>query len=76
MAQKLILSIIHSTDGLEMQPAMGQIEDNLLHRKLNHRYLVHKNYKIIYWINLNKKRVEIVHVFDTRQNPQKINEIK
>jgi hypothetical protein len=51
---------------------IGQIEELLIDREQSFRYLVHKNYKIIYWINLIKNRIEIVDVFDTRQNPEKI----
>ena len=36
------------------------------------RYLVFKSYKIIYLINLQKNRIEIFDVFDTRQHPLKV----
>ena len=55
---------------------MGQIEISLKTRKQEFRYLIYKNYKIIYWINYDFKRIEIVTVFDTRQNPSNIIEIK
>lgn len=51
---------------------MGQKEVVLLDRKEEFRYLIFKNYKIIYWINKNKNRVEITDVFDARQNPLKL----
>jgi len=41
-------------------------------RNREYRYLVYKNYKIIYWINTAKNRIDIIDVFDTRQNPVKI----
>lgn len=53
-------------------PKIGQIEDNLRHRKQEFRYLLCKNYKIVYWINDKKGRIEIVHVFDVRQDLQKL----
>ena len=36
------------------------------------RYLLYKNYKIIYWLNIKENRIEINDVFDTLQNPIKI----
>ncbi|OQX80378.1 MAG: plasmid stabilization protein [Bacteroidetes bacterium 4484_249] len=76
IAKKLVTGIIDKTIGLEKNPYIGQVEELLLHLPQNFRYLVFKNYKIIYWINLNKKRIDIVNVFDTRQNPLKIKEIE
>ena len=72
IAQKLVFGIINSTHKLEHQPKLGQIEISLKHRPQEFRYLVFKNYKIVYWINSEFNRVEIANVFDTRQNPEKI----
>ncbi|HEX9825482.1 MAG TPA: type II toxin-antitoxin system RelE/ParE family toxin [Flavobacteriaceae bacterium] len=74
VAKKLINGIVDSTIGIEKQPEIGQIEISLKHRKQEFRYLVFKNYKIVYWINYDFKRIEITNVFDTRQDPQKIKE--
>ena len=74
VAKKLINGIVDSTIGIEKQPEIGQIEISLKHRKQEFRYLVFKNYKIVYWINYDFKRIEITTVFDTRQDPQKIKE--
>jgi plasmid stabilization system protein ParE len=76
VAHNLITGIIDSTIGLRSQPEIGQVEPSLKHRKQKFRYLVFKNYKIIYWINIEFQRIEIANVFDTRQNPEKINETK
>ena len=38
----------------------------------NYFSVLSQNYKIIYWINEEKNRIEIVDIFDTRQNPLKI----
>lgn len=76
VAKRLIIGIVNSTIGIENQPEIGQIELNLKHREKEFRYLVYKNYKIVYWINYNFNRVEIANVFDTRQNPNKIEEKK
>lgn len=76
VAEKLVFGIIDTTIGIEKNPEMGQIEISLKTRKQEFRYLIYKNYKIIYWINYDFNRIEIVTVFDTRQNPSNIIEIK
>jgi plasmid stabilization system protein ParE len=75
-AKNLVIGIVDKTFRIENHPEIGQIETSLIHRKLEFRYLVHKNYKIIYWVNRLKGRVEIVNIFDTRQNPTKISETR
>ncbi len=72
VAVNLINGIIDSTIDLEKSPEIGQKEFLLKEREQDFRYLVFKNYKIIYWINRNQKRIEIANVFDARQNPEKI----
>jgi toxin ParE1/3/4 len=76
VARKLVSSLINHTKGLENQPMKGQLEELLLDRPHGFRYLVFKSYKLIYWVNTSKNRIEIVHVFDTRQNPMKIQKIE
>ena len=76
VAEKLTTGIVEATIGIEKQPEIGQIELALKHKKQEFRYLVFKNYKIVYWINYDFKRIEIANVFDTRQDPEKINETK
>lgn len=76
IAKKLVNGIIDTTINLKKQPKIGQVERNLAEREQEFRFLVHKNYKIIYWINFKFNRVEIANVFDTRQDPKKINETK
>ena len=76
VAQKLVNDIVDTTIGIEKQPEIGQTETYLKHRSQEFRYLVYRNYKIVYWINYEFKRVEIANVFDTRQNPKKIEETK
>jgi len=41
-------------------------------RYREYRSLIYKNYKIIYWINTAKNRIDIIDVFDARQNPEQI----
>lgn len=72
IAKKLITEIIVHSNILDFQNKIGQKEELLSNRKENFRYLVYKNYKIIYWFNDPKNRIEIVDIFDTRQNPIKI----
>jgi toxin ParE1/3/4 len=76
VSRKLVNSLVQHTTFLVKHPLLGQIEENLLARSQNFRCLIFKNYKLIYWINESKKRIEIVHVFDTRQNPDKIEDFE
>ena len=48
VAEKLINEIVDTTIGIEKQPEIGQVEAGLKHRKREFRYLVIKNYKIVY----------------------------
>ena len=76
IAEKLTTGIYDETLKLIKQPEIGQVEELLEEYKNQFRYLVYKNYKIIYWINKDQNRIEINDVFDTRQNPPKIKRIK
>lgn len=72
----MVDGIYGETLKLRKQPKSGQAEELLKKRKQEFRYLVYKNYKIIYWINNQENRIEINDVFDTRQNPVKIKRSK
>jgi plasmid stabilization system protein ParE len=72
IAKNLVTGIVEKTNTLDFQKEIGQKEELLLSRKENFRYLIYKNYKIIYWFNKEKNRIEISDVFDARQNPVKI----
>lgn len=72
IARKIVNGIYESTERLKSKPEIGQKEELLVNRPQGFRYLVHTNYKIIYWINSENQRLEITDVFDTRQNPVKI----
>ena len=74
-ASKLINGIVDTTIDLGKQPEIGQIELALADKKKEFRYLIFKNYKIVYWANVTHNRIEIVNVFDCRQDPEKIQEI-
>ncbi len=75
-ALKLISGIIDSTIELSKNPEIGQMEELLADRPQDFRYLIYRSYKIIYWINISSKRIEIANVFDTRQNPVKVKNTK
>ena len=72
VAQKLTTGLVEKTIILSTRPGIGQKEKLLKDREQEFRYLVFKNYKIIYWINYYKNQVEISDIFDTRQNPIKM----
>lgn len=74
VAQKLINGIIDITIDLGKHLRIGQKEPLLMDRQQEFRYLIFKNYKILYLLNQSCDRIEIVNVFDCRQNPEKINE--
>jgi toxin ParE1/3/4 len=71
-AEKLVSGIITKSLILKSNPKIGQIEELISLPDLEFRYLIYKNYKIIYFINHKYKQVEIVNIFDCRQNPEKI----
>ena len=48
VAQRIINSIIDKTIMLEVHPTIGQLEELLIKRKNQYRYLIEGNYKIIY----------------------------
>ena len=76
IAIKLVLELTKEVIKLQNQPNTGQKEELLIDREQEFRYLLHRNYKIIYWVNAQKNRIEITDVFDTRQNPGKIDRNK
>jgi plasmid stabilization system protein ParE len=77
IAQRMINEIIDKSISLEVSPRIGQKESLLSKRKEQFRYLILKNYKLIYWINDQQGRIEIVNLFDCRQNPKElVNQMK
>jgi|SRR5690625_1310658 len=74
VAKKIINGIVDQTIDLDKSPKIGQIESALKDNVHEFRYLIHSNYKIIYYINKDSKLIVIANVFDTRQNPDKIKE--
>jgi len=72
IAERLIQRIIDSTIILENNPKSGRKEGLLTDRYQEFRFVIIKNYKIVYWIDYEFNIINIAAVFDTRQNPKKI----
>lgn len=72
VAQKIITKILLAPDRLINNPRIGQKELSLMYKNIDYHYIVESNYKIIYSINDDDFQIKIVDIFDTRQNPTKI----
>ena len=72
IARRIKTNIFAATRQLLKHPQSGQIEKTLEQLNEGHRYLVEGNYKIVY--KLVTEGVLITDVFDTRQDPKKIND--
>ena len=70
LAKNIKSKIFSSVKNLQKQVRKGQIEELLLHKKGEYRYLVAGNYKVIY--KITEKEIYIMKVFDCRQNPEKL----
>jgi plasmid stabilization system protein ParE len=75
IAQRLIQKIIDATIILEKNPKAGRKEDLLANRPQDFRFLIIKNYKVIYWIDYKFNIINVSMVFDTRQDPDKIDKV-
>lgn len=75
VAQRLVQKIIDATIILENNPKSGRKEELLLNRPQEFRYVIVKDYKIIYWIDYEFNIINIATIFNTRQNPKKISKI-
>lgn len=76
VATQITKEIVQASLELEKQPFIGAKEPLLASRIREYRYLIRGNYKLIYFIESNKNEVVIANLFDSRQNPQKIEETK
>lgn len=74
VARKIATKITQRTQILSDNPFVGQREELLKDLSVEFRYLVEGNYKILYY-TLSEKIV-ISLVFDCRQNPEKMRDIK
>jgi plasmid stabilization system protein ParE len=75
VAQDLTNGIIDESFKLVSHPFIGQKELLLSNRIQDFRYLIFNNYKIIYWVDETNNMVLVSHIFDTRQDPDKINQV-
>ena len=75
-AKNIVEEISSQVIILEKFPYVGQKEELLIDRKQDFYYFLHYNNKIIYYVDLEKNLVEIVDIFDTRQEPLKIKRTK
>ena len=76
IARKLVKGIINEPKKLIKTPCIGQEEELLKQREIHYRYLLFKNYKLIYAVDKENGFIKITDVFDTRQNPPKMNRTK
>jgi plasmid stabilization system protein ParE len=74
IARNLVKSIVQKVLILETNPLLGVKEPLLLDRSFEYRYLIYKNYKIIYRYAENLVKINLV--FDCRQNPIKMDGMK
>ncbi|PZX15004.1 plasmid stabilization system protein ParE [Breznakibacter xylanolyticus] len=74
IAKNIVKGIVQKTLLHESNPLIGSIEPLLISRPFEYRFIVDRNYKVIY--RFNDHIVRIVSVFDCRQNPGKIEDIE
>ncbi len=72
VAHKIRKQILNSVKQLVNNPNSGQLELNLEEKPEKYRYLVVRNYKLIYRVVENQ--IIINDVFHTKQNPFKMND--
>ncbi len=72
IAKKILHKLISEPNKLLVNPNLGQREEFLMHRAVEYRYLIYKQFKLIYSVDFKKKWIKIADVFDSRQNPQKM----
>ena len=72
VAVKIVKGIILGTKKLLLHNYLGQKEELLKENPSKIRYLIYSNYKILYRVLPDKDLIQILDVFDTRQNPTKI----
>jgi len=76
VGNKVVNEISDKPDILKTHPEIGQKEVCLENREHDFRYLIYTSYKIIYWVNTDENRIEIVDIFPTRQDPLKMKRVR
>lgn len=71
IAAKIRSGIIKKLKSIKKNPLIGQEEELLKDLGLGHRRRVEGNYKIIY--RITGKTIYVTDIFDSRQNPEKMN---
>lgn len=71
IAKKITFRIFSSAKQLKQHPYSGQIEPNLEVLNEGHRYLISGHHKVVY--KKVSEGILITDIFDTRQDPSKIN---
>lgn len=72
IGRQIRVKILQKAMKLKDFPYLGQKELNLEEENFEYRFLVEGNYKIIYRVIKEDKKVLINDIFDTRQDPDKI----
>ncbi len=72
IAKRIVVDIVKAPNKLMDAPYIGREEGFLNHRKTTYRFLVFKNYKIIYSVDEDNNYIKIADVFHTRQDPSKV----
>ncbi|WP_027419400.1 type II toxin-antitoxin system RelE/ParE family toxin [Crocinitomix catalasitica] len=70
LAQKIKGEVLNKVKTLEHGTELGQEEELLKELNQGYRYLISNHNKIIY--KVENKTAYITHVFDTRQDPEKL----
>ena len=63
VAKILLQRLIAEPNKIDSNPEMLQREDLLIDRKETYRYIVYKNFKIIYSVDFKLKQIKIADVF-------------
>jgi len=71
-AKNIVIGIINELRLLENSLFIGQKEPLLMNRKPEIRYVIYSNYKVLYSVDVDSSIIRVLDVFDTRQNPKKI----
>ncbi|MDT0642728.1 type II toxin-antitoxin system RelE/ParE family toxin [Zunongwangia sp. F363] len=72
VAIEMVEGLLNEPDRLIKDPFIGQKEVLLKERKILYRYLVFKNYKIIYSVDEKNNLIKIADIFATKQKPNKL----
>lgn len=72
-AEKFLANIDHQVDLLIDNPQLGPIEPLLENRSRTYRsLLVHKHFKLIYYISTSKETLYLVALWDIRREPSRL----